>query len=225
MSRYIRVTRGTPGKLNSEGLEPLRMALWENNKEVQAVTAYSGAPGRQNFRTLAQERRGVLEPCPEGIYRQIGGLEWAGKVDDYSASWAAGLGPVVIEVYGERAIMIHLDANRSFAPGSAGCLCPIDLNGLKTVVSWWKAGKPDWVECDWGLGTILSPTATPAVASHRVKLFAKPGKYSAFYDGIEQKAMSLKFDYHTGKLGLALNGVQKDEKSILGVTVEVVYKS
>lgn len=228
MSRYVRVTRGTPGQTNAEGLEPLRMALWDGGKEVDHVTAYSGAPGAQNFRTLANERRGVLEPCPEGVYRDIGGLEWAGGVGNYQASWSSSLGPVVAQIYGERAIMLHLDANRSYAPGSAGCLCPIDLVGLKKVVAWWTEGKPEWVECDWGLGTIAKPR--PTVSSepevHRVKISKPAGAAPiVFRDGVTQPAISARLDVHDNKLGLALNGVQLPADQIVSVSIEVAYKA
>lgn len=223
MSRYIRVTRGTPGQVNAEGLEPLRMALWDKGKKVEHITVYSGAPGAQNFRTLVNERRGVLEPIPEGIYRDIGGLEWAGGVGNYQAAWSSSLGPVVIQIYGERAIMLHLDANRSYAPGSAGCLCPVDLAGLKTVVAWWTEGKPEWVECDWGLGTVARPKVALEPELHRVKLYAKPGKCVAYRDGISQEALSARLDFHNGKLGLALNGSQLPMEQIQTVSIEVAY--
>lgn len=230
MSRFIRVTRGQPGTLNSEGLEVLRMALWDGGKEVAHVQAYSGAPDRQHFRTLALERRGVLEPCPEGVYHHIGGLEWAGKPGDYSASWDPGLGPVVIEVYGERAIMIHWDANRAWAPGSAGCLCPITLDGLKTVVGWWLAGPPEWVECDWGLGTVRKPLVagaiTPAVAPKLVTVAfdAHDGRMQARQFGQVQPSLTVKLDHHSGKFGLWLNGVQIEPDRVKAVGIKVVYE-
>lgn len=226
MSRYVRVTRGTPGQVNGEGLEPLRMALWVDGKEADHVLAYSGAPGAQTFRTLANERRGVLEPCPEGIYREIGGLEWAGGAGNYQASWSPSLGPVVVQIYGERAIMLHLDANRSYAPGSAGCLCPVDLAGLKKVVGWWQLGsRPEWVECDWGLGTVNRPKVASEPETHRVKLYAKPGKCVAYRDGVSQDALSARLDFHSGKLGLAINGSQLPMDQIMTVSIEVAYRA
>lgn len=228
MSRYVRVTRGTPGKVNSEGLEPLRMALWDKGKEVEHVLAYSGAPGAQAFRTLANERRGVLEPCPEGTYREIGGLEWAGGAGNYQAAWSSSLGPVVIQIYGERAIMLHLDANRSYAPGSAGCLCPVDLAGLKKVVSWWAERQPDWLECDWGLGTVAKPRPTVSTEPtiHRVKVSKPAGAPPVVYrDGLTQQAITARLDVHHGKLGLAINGAQLPTDQIVSVSIEVAYKA
>lgn len=205
--RFVRVTRGTPGSLNSEGLEPLRLALWDNGKEVDSVLAYSGAPGAQNFRTLRNERRGLLEPIPEGTYTDIGGLEWNNGEDNYNDYWSSSLGPVVIEIYGERAIMLHLDANRVYAPGSAGCLCPVDFAGLKKVVSWWKAGRPKYVECDWGLGTIKRPETPAGPVTKKVKLFFNNNKCTAYKQDEVISALKLKFDYNNSKLGVALNDV------------------
>jgi len=225
LSRYLRLTRGTPGQVGPEGVEPLRLALWNGSKELGHVLAYSGAPGAQNFRTLAQERRGVLEPIPEGIYREVGPLEWAGGAGNYKTYWSDSLGPVVAQLYGERAIMLHLDANRSYAPGSAGCVCPVDFAGLQTVVSWWAAGVPDRLEVDWGLGTVTRPTVAGEEQIHRVKLYAKPGKCVAYRDGVSQDALAARLDYHGGKLGLAINGVQLPLDQIESVNIEVAYKA
>jgi hypothetical protein len=121
--------------------------------------------------------------------------------------------------------MLHLDANRSYAPGSAGCVCPVDLAGLQTVVSWWAAGTPDRLEVDWGLGTVARPTVTGEEQIHRVKLYAKPGKCVAYRDGVSQDALAARLDYHSGKLGLAINGVQLPLDMIESVNIEVAYKA
>ena len=223
--RFLRLTRGTPGQVNTEGIEPLRLALWVEGKETDHILAYSGAPGAQNFRTLDNERRGLLEPIPEGVYREVGPLEWAGAIGNYQASWSSSLGPVVAQLYGERAIMLHLDANRSYAPGSAGCVCPIDMVGLKAVVSWWAGGLPDRLEVDWGLGTVGRPTVAGEEQIHRVKLYAKPPKCVAYRDGVSQDALAARLDFHGGKLGLAINGVQLPISQIESVTVEVAYRA
>lgn len=223
MSRFVRVTRGAPGQLDAAGLEVLRMALWEGGREVASVPCYSGAPGCQNFRTLANERRGVLEPCPEGVYRDIGPMEWAGKRGDYKAAWSAALGPVVAQIYGERAIMLHLDANRSYAPGSAGCLCPLTLAGLHVVVGWWESGVPDWLECDWGLGTVTRP-GTSAAQLRRIALDAHSGRVSARENGKKIAALAAKIDHHSGKIGVVVNGLQIDPDKIRSVTLQIVME-
>ena len=159
MSRFVRITRGAPGVPNANGLEVLRCALWENGKEISHVPVISGVAGRQTFRTLAHEVRGMFEPIPEGRYRNIGNPEWHGKKGDHTSKWSEALGAVVIEIHGERAIMLHIDGN---VPGSAGCICPMKLADLDTILAWWDAGKPEWVECDWGLGTLEPPVKVAA---------------------------------------------------------------
>jgi len=200
MSRFIRVTRGAPGAYNDNGLEVLRFALWENGKEIDHVRGISGIAGRQNFRTLAHEQRGMFEPIPEGRYRNIGSPEWHGKVGDHTDKWSEALGAVVIEIYGERAIMLHIDGN---APGSAGCLCPLTYAELDKVLSWWAAGKPEWVECDWGLGTIEPPSKAAVAAAPQVewlKIFANDGKSNAYRAGNEVDSQTVRVDYQKGKL-------------------------
>jgi len=224
VSRYLRLTRGTPGQVGPEGVEPLRLALWVDGKESDKVTAYSGAPGAQTFRTLVNERRGVLEPIPEGTYREVGPLEWAGGVGNYQAQWSSSLGPVVAQLYGERAIMLHLDANRSYAPGSAGCVCPIDLPGLKKVVSWWAEGVPEYLEVDWGLGTVARPTVAGDTI-HRAKIYAKPGSCVAYRDGVSQTALTARVDYQSGKLSLAINGMVLPLDHVESVSLEVAYRA
>lgn len=222
MSRFVRVTRGAPGSFNANGLEVLRLALWDNGKEIDAVTAVSGIAGRQNFRALAGERRGVLEPCPEGRYYNIGPLEWAGNPGDYQTVHSAALGPVVIEIYGERAIMLHVDGN---VPGSAGCLCPCTMAEMRTVVAWWVIRKPDFLECDWGLGTIPRPSRSGEEQLHRVKLYSKPGKTVAYRDGKSQDAVTALLEFNSGKLALTINGAKLPMDQIESVSVEVAYKA
>lgn len=223
MARYLRLTRGTPGQVNGEGVEPLRLALWDGGKEVDHLTAYSGAPGAQNFRTLAQELRGVLEPIPEGTYKQLGDLEWAGGVGNYSKYWSAALGPVVATLYGDRAILLHLDANRSYSPGSAGCVCPIDMEGLQKAVGWWRAGVPAYLEVDWGLGTVKKPVGNVS-SLRKVKLYKTGKKTHSYKNGLDNLPLGLKFDYHDKKIGVALDGHQLDPEKIESVEVVVIYR-
>ncbi len=225
MSRFVRFTRGAPGVLNANGLEVLRGALWEGGQEKESTPFISGAAGRQNFRTLAHEKRGLLEPIPEGRYHQIGGLEWAGSPGDYDTVWSQALGPVVIEIYGERAIMLHLDGG---VPGSAGCLCPLTLAGLKIVVRWWAKAKPDFVECDWGLGTIAvpgKPTLYRPPAIQRVKFFQNGPKITAYRNGDPTFALASRLDYHDGRVGVALNGRQLQADLVESIAFELAYRA
>lgn len=221
MSRFVRVTRATPGKLDGTGLEPLRMALWDGGRELEHVEAISGARGRQQFRTLANEVRGAFEPCPEGRYYRVGGLEWAGGRGNYNAAWSAALGPVVAEIYGERAIMLHVDGG---AIGSAGCLCPRTMASMRRVVAWWEAGKPEWVECDWGLGTVGKPEVAAPGKPVWTKLYRNSNGIQAFRDGEPQAALAVRLDYHSNRLGVAINGVQLPPEQIESVRVEIATR-
>lgn len=211
-------------------MELLRLALWDNGAEQEAITAISGAAGRQNFRTLADEIRGAFEPIPEGRYRSIGPVEWAAGEGNYSTVWSQALGPAVIEIYGERAIMLHVDGG---AKGSAGCLCPISISGLKIVIAWWTERKPEWLECDWGLGTISKPDHPDHPANqameepppiHRAKIYAKPGAYSAYRDGVKQSQMATRIDTAKHGIDVAINGVKVAPEMIESITVEIAYR-
>lgn len=197
MARFVRVTRGAPGVLNGNGLEVLRFALWVNGVEKSHVTGISGIAKRQNFRTLAHEERGAFEPIPEGRYKQIGMPEWHGNKGDHADKWSEALGAVVIEIYGERAIMLHIDGN---VPGSAGCLCPLSYRELDIVLGWWAEGRPDWVECDWGLGTLTAPAVAIAPDIEWTKLFANDGKSKAYQAGHNLTALTVRLDYQKGAL-------------------------
>jgi hypothetical protein len=225
VSRFLRLTRAQPGVLDPVGLERLRLALWDGGREVAHVEAISGARGRQVFRSLSNEVRGQLEPIPEGRYHQVGGLEWAGKPGDYSARWSEALGPVVVELYGERAIMLHIDGG---ATGSAGCVCPRNWADLRIVVGWFEAGKPEWLEVDWGDvpgGKVGKPAIKKPDPLHRVKLFARPGKAVAYRDGVSQDALNALLEYKAGKLALTINGAKLPLDQIESVAVEVAYKA
>lgn len=91
------------------------------------------------------------------------------------------------------------------------------------MVAWWTEGRPEWVECDWGLGTINRPKVAAEPELHRVKLYAKPGKCVAYRDGVSQEALSARLDFHSGKLGLAINGSQLPLDQIVTVSIEVAY--
>jgi hypothetical protein len=76
---------------------------------------------------------------------------------------------------------------------------------------------------------LLTQDASPRVSTeptiHRVKLYAKPGKCVAYRDGVSQDALAARLDYHSGKLGLAINGVQLPLDMIESVNIEVAYKA
>lgn len=92
---------------------------------------------------------------------------------------------------------------------------------LKRVIGWWEAGKPDWVECDWGLGTVGKPEQAGSAKATWTKLYRNANGVQAFRDGEPQSALALRLDYHSNRLGLAVNGVQLPPEQIESVRVEI----
>lgn len=144
---------------NAEGLEVLKLVRRIGGQELETLSCISGAPGRQSFRTGAASRAGSLEPLPEGLWA-IGAEDWASGRDNYKATWGPGLGAVVVplEYSGpgrtERStILFHLDANKTYSPGTAGCVGFYNVGDLQRLISWLRADSMQRLYVDWGLGT------------------------------------------------------------------------
>ncbi len=166
MSYRLRLTKGQAQ--NAEGLELLRLALWNGDPrsgatELDHVTTVSGQPGCQYFRRGEDSEPGSMEPIPQGEYT-LGEPVWASGDGNWAVSWSDGLGPVVIDVEpldpaqtrrGD--LRIHCDWNEDRAPGSAGCITvqgksgPRDLARMKQVLSWFAQYHPKRLTVDWHL--------------------------------------------------------------------------
>ena len=103
-----------------------------------------------------QDYSGSMRCLPEGIY-ELGPVEDAGK----GQSWGAGLGRYAIElkpktnVGGRSALFIHLDANKTVSPGSAGCVCPFNDQDIFRIMGWLsQTNAPKELVCDLGMGTL-----------------------------------------------------------------------
>jgi N-acetylmuramoyl-L-alanine amidase len=126
----------------------------------------SGQPKAQKFRLGRDSKAGSNEPLPQGEY-SLGEVEWAsGWRGDYSKNWDAGLGPVWIALTPKfnterSALGLHLDANRTASPGSAGCLTVTTLDDLKTLVGWFDKYKPTKLVCDWQIANKPVDAAKP----------------------------------------------------------------
>ena len=127
------------------------------------------------FRTAEDSEPRSFEPLPEGRWT-ISDVLWKDGKDNYSGRvWKDGLGPAKIHMcYKEpgatrrSAIEIHIDWNKSGGkPGSAGCICPHDIAGFKTLVSWLRDTDPRSLYVDWGLGTCPMPKAPEATSEER----------------------------------------------------------
>lgn len=150
---------------NQEGLWALVMDCWERGPggmfiHVGRLVVNSGGPDRQHFRTLADQVEGEREPIPEGVYADMLPLEFAsGRWGDYSARFPSIDSPISLKIYVRRAIEFHLDGNRRWAPGSAGCVVFRSVADMETFVSWFE-NDPHmmtslWV--NWRLGTVHYP--------------------------------------------------------------------
>jgi len=145
------------GKLNSEGLYDLYLDAFQGENYLGRLIVTSGAPKKQNFRTVPNEKKGILEPCPEGEFT-LGPLAWAGKKGDYKALFPAINSPIWVEIYAKRAIGFHLDGNRAIAPGSAGCIVFKTVDDMKVFVNLWNGYGPFEVcYVEWNLGHCKVP--------------------------------------------------------------------
>lgn len=149
---YLKLTRTR--QLNAEGLEWLNLDLMSHDKRCDRVLVYSGQAYAQNFNRPENDYSGSMNPIPEGVY-QIGEMEYAPD------TWGEGLGqryaPLdIIPQYranNRSAIGLHLDANRSYSPGSAGCVVTPDNMTLDRVISWLdQKSKPRRLVVDYELG-------------------------------------------------------------------------
>ena len=158
MKNILRMTTGAA----IDGLIYFRLGLWAGTQEVAHWAVNSGQAGAQHLRTYEDKFSipGNMEPIPEGVY-PISGLIWAGEPGDYETYWSSALGPVLVDIYAKGdnvkgyrgAFRVHLDANRSSAPGTAGCPGIVDLEDLKEFVAAIEEFKPVELVVDYGLGT------------------------------------------------------------------------
>lgn len=171
MESLLRLTPsyGDKKKLVTEdGLIQFRLGLWVDGVELDHLTVNSGGSGRQTQSNLklygdAASLPGSFEPIPEGYYG-LGSYEFQ-RANDYGGNWGTGLGPVWFQITpkgsGRRSDFgIHLDSNRSYAPGSAGCVVARNLDDLKTIVEWSKKYNPSKLTVDYGLGSVSKPQTT-----------------------------------------------------------------
>jgi hypothetical protein len=140
------------------GFREFDLALTNNGKSVDRVSVLSGAGSTQTepFVLPSKDYPGSLRCLPEGYY-EVGPVEDAGA----GQSWGEGLGRYVIElkplsnVGGRSAFFIHVDANKSYSPGSAGCPCPFNDKDIFKVMGWLnQKAKPELLICDLGLGSL-----------------------------------------------------------------------
>lgn len=137
--------------------------LWENLISLVLTcgdTSYnvaSGQPYAQNFRLPSDSLSvpGNMEPLPQGIYK-IGELQWYNKVKEINYDGPQGIGSLfipLIATFGDDrgAFGIHIDANMSKSPGSAGCVVIALLEHLQQIANYITINKIAFLDVDWGL--------------------------------------------------------------------------
>ena len=110
------------------------------------------------------------EPLPEGKW-SISNIEWKDGRDNYTGEvWNSGLGPAKIRTdfiepgsTPRSAIEIHIDWNRSGAPGTAGCVGVQNVADFKKLVTWLRDTDPRDLFVDWGLGTCPQPVGSRSI--------------------------------------------------------------
>lgn len=128
---------------------------------LDKLEVVSGAPGHQNFRIPEDinDFPGNLEPLPQGRY-VIGDILWADGKDNYDGNIPAdnnGIGPIFVpftktfhDDKPRDAFGFHLDRNRYEGfPGSAGCVCLMNMNDLKKLVQLLRRYDPRDLFVDW----------------------------------------------------------------------------
>jgi hypothetical protein len=118
---------------------------------------------------------------------------------------------------------LHEDADQ---PGTLGCIGMYRADLVKAY-DWFERYDIAELVVDHGHNTVPRPTAAPAVPPppppSRVKLFFHSGGMRCLRDGKEEK--SLRLDYHSGRVGLAVAGVQLPADQILSISLDVAIQA
>lgn len=160
-------------------------------------TVFSGQPYAQKFRR-ADDPQAIPksnEPIPEGYY-DGDQVEWAnGQENTWSGSFGAGVGNAWASIIPRQAMKrgafgFHLDDNKDYAPGSAGCIV---FWTPEEYMEWaaWRKKQPGLVELivQWGLGLVQEDSKPLATFSQ--KIFLNNNRCRAFSDGKEVTELSL----------------------------------
>lgn len=144
----------------STGKPYVRLSKGDNGLELQLVdakgvvidrvSAVSGRPNKQNFRTTKDSQSGSEEPVPEGVF-SLGAMERG----DFGNP---ALGNLWIPVNGtgnRSAIGVHVDGDRDTKPGTEGCIALVSQADAERVAKWMSSkAKPGQMVVDYGLGTL-----------------------------------------------------------------------
>jgi hypothetical protein len=157
-SVYLKLT--WTGSYDQTGFRVFRLALVNDEVMVDQIPVLSGAGVTQDedFVRPEDDYSGSLRCLPEGIY-DLGAVE--DSRSEGLESWGEGLGrwAIALNVIPDHAVnnrsafYIHDDANRSYAKGSAGCICPFKVEDMNRIMGWMSAyTKPKQLVCDLKTG-------------------------------------------------------------------------
>ncbi len=144
------------------GCFKLKLDYFKAGKLTDSLLAVSGIPKCQFFRKGKDSQRRSFEPLPEGKWL-LHDIEFADGKDNYYGKTFhdKGLGPVKIRldyvpVSGTKRgdIEIHIDWNKTTAPGTAGCIGIGTIYDYKKLVGWLRETNPRDLYVDWGLGSV-----------------------------------------------------------------------
>ena len=144
---HIQLELNWTGQYNAQGFRIFQLALNNSGQIVDSISVLSGAGYTQQdpFIRPEEDWSGSGRCLPEGIYA-IGPVEDSQLIRS-TASWGEGLGQYwmsldILPQYqanNRSAFGIHADANASYSPGSAGCICPLESDGIQRILSWMNA--------------------------------------------------------------------------------------
>lgn len=143
-TNHLRMNRS--GACDQFGGELFKLSWIKDGRLVDALHVVSGQPGLKGVR-CSDDHCGSMRPCPEGTYR-------LGEVEE--GRWGDAIGDYWISINGtepREAVGIHQDANRAWAPGTAGCLGALNQSDMIRICGWRNAGAAVLV-VDHGLGSL-----------------------------------------------------------------------
>lgn len=157
--KYLYLIPLYSSSLKEGALVPLQLHLIKDGRSHGQLPALSGQPGAQRFRRADSQDSypGSLEPIPEGVYVLAAPL-WANS-SDHHVFFSPALGPVwvglnPVQPMKRGSFGIHLDANRKYAPGSAGCVVLASMKEIHELLTWWDGQAPSHLVVNWELNYI-----------------------------------------------------------------------
>lgn len=151
------------GRQHASGLVLLSVDFFEAGKKYGSVVAYAGQPHAQSFLKGIESEAGSMQPPPE-LKRgyKVHDIRWAGARDDWSKELSSALGPWLVWIEEKdkndsrrREICFHIDWNKSYAVGSAGCVVFETHEMGRKFLELIRKADPKHCFVDWGHGYVV----------------------------------------------------------------------